>query len=51
VDAYAPQNEYGMYNIMGNVWEWVDDWWAESPENPRCEQITLLVIIVIIVIK
>jgi sulfatase modifying factor 1 len=28
VDAYGPQNDYGMYNMVGNVWEWVSDWWT-----------------------
>jgi sulfatase modifying factor 1 len=28
VDAYGPQNEYGVYNMVGNAWEWVEDWYT-----------------------
>lgn len=31
VDAYAP-NGYGMYNMTGNVWEWVADYFGPLPE-------------------
>lgn len=27
VDSYNDQNSYGLKNIVGNVWEWTEDWW------------------------
>ncbi|QHT62823.1 formylglycine-generating enzyme family protein [Paenibacillus lycopersici] len=30
VDAFLP-NGYGMYNMVGNVWEWCGDWFTPRP--------------------
>ena len=30
IDAFGPQNKYGFYNIVGNVWEWVEDDWIPN---------------------
>ncbi|EDO43741.1 predicted protein [Nematostella vectensis] len=32
VNAYPPQNSYGMYDMIGNAWEWVGDEF-KSPEG------------------
>ena len=37
VDAYAP-NGYGLYNMTGNVWEWVQDWFGPRPPAAQVDR-------------
>mmetsp|Transcript_20739 Transcript_20739/g.37985 ORF Transcript_20739/g.37985 Transcript_20739/m.37985 type:complete len:144 (+) Transcript_20739:1609-2040(+) len=38
VDAYGPQNAYGFYNLVGNVWEWTTTpWTTTDPRAPPPE--------------
>jgi formylglycine-generating enzyme len=30
VTAFGPQNSYGLFNIVGNAWEWVADAWITN---------------------
>lgn len=33
VDAYGPQNKFGFYNMVGNVWEWTNTRWEAADSN------------------
>jgi len=34
VKSFVP-NGYGLYDLIGNTWEWTRDWWSDRPEAPR----------------
>jgi len=46
VRSMGPQNKYGLYHIVGNVWEWVSDFWTTrhnvaleiDPQGPRANR-------------
>jgi formylglycine-generating enzyme required for sulfatase activity len=39
VRSYPP-NGYGLYEVVGNIWEWTADWWStdQNPRDPRSGQ-------------
>ncbi|XP_063267411.1 formylglycine-generating enzyme isoform X4 [Prinia subflava] len=42
VSAFPP-NGFGLYNMVGNAWEWTSDWWAvhHSPQDLHNPHLTM----------
>lgn len=40
VDSYEP-NEFGLYNMSGNVWEWSEDTYSHYPSESESAQVVL----------
>lgn len=38
VDAFPPQNAYGLHNMIGNAWEWVSDWHTTEHAAAEAQQ-------------
>lgn len=42
VEAYGPQNTFGFYNMVGNVWEWTSTHWKPVEGGPLVDPNTMV---------
>lgn len=33
--ATYPANGYGLFDMIGNTWEWTQDWWSDTPSAKK----------------